>query len=383
MNDAGPSFGLEDVTVAQTRLSSIDGEEGALLISGYPVEDIAPNATYEEELYLLLHDSLPNAEELRDFRADLARRRSIPDEVASVVRRAAREGRPAMDALRMGLAAVTLSTDLGDPSAAEAEDEALRVVAAMPTIVAAYWRFRQGADPVSPRTELGHAANYLYMLRGEEPSQSAVRGLETYLNTVVDHGLNASTFAARTVVSTEADLVSAATAAVGALKGPLHGGAPGPVLKMIQEAHDRGNCEEVVRARLDAGERLMGFGHRVYRARDPRADVLSAAAEQFYAGAGRENVFETARELEAVGSRLLAERKPDRRLETNVEFYTAVLLHGIGLPAELFSPTFAVSRAGGWVAHALEQKRNNRLVRPVARYDGAEGRTWTPIGERK
>ena len=382
MNDAGPSFGLEDVTVAQTRLSSIDGEEGALLIGGYPVEDIAPNATYEEELYLLLHDSLPNAEELRDFRADLARRRSIPDEVASVVRRAAREGRPAMDALRMGLAAVTLSTDLGDPSAAEAEDEALRVVAAMPTIVAAYWRFRQGADPVSPRTELGHAANYLYMLRGEEPSQSAVRGLETYLNTVVDHGLNASTFAARTVVSTEADLVSAATAAVGALKGPLHGGAPGPVLNMIQEAHDRGNCEEVVRARLDAGERLMGFGHRVYRARDPRADVLSAAAEQFYAGAGRENVFETARELEAVGSRLLAERKPDRRLETNVEFYTAVLLHGIGLPAELFSPTFAVSRAGGWVAHALEQKRNNRLVRPVARYDGAEGRTWTPIGER-
>lgn len=287
-----------------------------------------------------------------------------------------------MDALRMGLAAVTLSTDLGDPSAAEAEDEALRVVAAMPTIVAAYWRFRQGTDPVSPRTELGHAANYLYMLRGEEPSQSAVRGLETYLNTVVDHGLNASTFAVRTVVSTEADLVSAATAAVGALKGPLHGGAPGPVLNMIQEAHDRGNCEEVVRARLDAGERLMGFGHRVYRARDPRADVLSAAAEQFYAGAGRENVFETARELEAVGSRLLAERKPDRRLETNVEFYTAVLLHGIGLPAELFSPTFAVSRAGGWGAHALEQKRNNRLVRPVARYDGAEGRTWTPIGER-
>ena len=377
MTDTDLNLGLEGVAVAETRLSSIDGEQGELIIGGFPLEELAPNATYEETLYLLLHDRLPTADELDAFRADLAGRRSIDDAVREVLRRAAVEERPPMDALRMGVAAAPLRARADTPM-----KRAKRVVAVIPTLAAAYWRFRQGTSPVSPREDLSHAANYLYMLTGTAPSDADVRGLETYLNTVIDHGLNASTFTARTVVSTESDLVSAATAAIGALKGPLHGGAPGPVLDMLREVHEHGNPEAHVRQTLEAGERLMGFGHRVYRARDPRAAVLSDAAERFYEESGDADFFETARELEEVGTRLLAEHKPDRRLKTNVEFYTAVLLHGIGIPQPLFTTTFAAARAGGWMAHALEQKYDNRLVRPVSQYIGDTGRSWTPVVKR-
>lgn len=377
MTDTDLNRGLEGVTVAETRLSSIDGERGELVIGGYPLDELAGNATYEETVYLLLHDRLPAADELEAFRADLASRRDVGDAVHAVLERAAAEGKPAMDALRMGAAAANLGTDGDDPAT-----DARRVVAAFPTIVAAYWRYRQGEDPVAPRDDLRHAANYLYMLEGEEPDEAAVRGLETYLNTVSDHGLNASTFTARTVVSTESDVVSGVTAAVGALKGPLHGGAPGPVLDMLQSVHESGDPEGYVQDTLDAGERLMGFGHRVYRVRDPRAAVLSAAAERFYEGRESEDFFQTVRDFEDVAVDALAAAHPERTLETNVEYYTAALLHGVGVPRDLFTATFAVSRVAGWSAHALEQLDDNRLVRPVSRYVGATGRTWTPVDER-
>jgi len=369
--------GLEGVTVAETRLSYIDGEAGELLIGGYPVEELAPNATYEESVFLLLHDRLPDADERAAFRADLAARREIDEDVRAVLRRAAAEEKPAMDALRMGAAAANLGQVGADP-----EEHARRVIAVFPTIVATYWRYRQGAEPVPPREDLRHAANYLYMLTGEEASDAAVRGLETYLNSVVDHGLNASTFSARVVVSTESDLVSAATAAVGTLKGPLHGGAPGPALEMLRTVHASGDPEGYVREQLEAGERLMGFGHRVYRVRDPRAGVLEAAAERFYREDGDTDFFTTVRSFEDVAVDLLAEHKPDRSLETNVEFYTAVLLDGVAVPKPLFTTTFAVSRVGGWMAHALEQREDNRLIRPVSRYVGDTGRTWTPVEKR-
>ncbi|MFB6183188.1 MAG: citrate synthase [Haloarculaceae archaeon] len=379
MSDTGTELnrGLDGVAVAETRLCRIDGERGDLVIGGFPVAELATNATYEESVFLLLHDRLPTVDELADFRADLAARRSIGDEVRAVLRRAADEGKPAMDALRMGAAAATLGTDDGDPQA-----DARRVVAAFPTIVATYWRYRRGEQPVTPREDLGHAANYLHMLTGEEPSSAQVRGLETYLNAVIDHGLNASAFTARTVVSTESDLVSAATAAVGTLKGPLHGGAPGPVFDMLRAVHESGDPEGYVREKLDAGERLMGFGHRVYRVRDPRAAVLESAAERVYAETGDDDFFETVTDFEDTAVDLLAEYKPDRRLETNVEFYTAALLHGVGVPRDLFTATFGVSRAAGWMAHCLEQLENNRLVRPVSTYVGATGRTWTPVEQR-
>ncbi|MEY7848853.1 citrate synthase [Natrarchaeobius sp. A-rgal3] len=379
--------GLEGVIVAETELSDVDGEAGELIIGGYPLEELAANASYEESVFLLLEGRLPTADELEAFRADLAARRRITEEVQQVLRRAAEDGAPAMDALRMGVAAASLGDDRDEPEATsgidpEPRDDAMRLVAVVPTIVATYWRYRRDEEPLEPRPDLSHAANYLYLLTGEEPTPADVRGLETYLNTVIEHGVNASTFTARTVVSTESDLISAITAAVGALKGPLHGGAPGPVLEMLREVHEEGDPEGYVRAKLEAGERLMGFGHRVYRVRDPRAAVLSNGAERLYAQSADADFFETVQAFESVAVDALAEHKPDRRLETNVEFYTAALLDGVGVPRELFTPTFAVSRVGGWSAHCLEQLEDNRLVRPVSRYAGETDRTWTPVGER-
>jgi citrate synthase len=226
--------GLEEIAVAETRLSRINGETGELIIRGFSIDELASNATYEEAVFLLLNGRLPTTEELGEFQAELSAHREIGDEVRAVLQRTAKERKPAMDALRMGVAAANLGNEEQD-----AEANVRRVVAVVPTIVAAYWRSRQGKEPVAPRGNLGHAANFLYMLTGEEPSESRVRGLETYLNSVVDHGLNASTFSARTVVSTESDLFSAATAAVGTLKGPLHGGAPGPVLEMLQTVRNQ------------------------------------------------------------------------------------------------------------------------------------------------
>jgi citrate synthase len=240
-------------------------------------------------------------------------------------------------------------------------------------MVGAYWRIRHGETPVPVRSSLGHAAFYLHQLTGSEPTAERARAMETYLNTVSDHGLNASTFTARVIASTRSDVISAITGAVGALKGPLHGGAPGPALDMILEAGTPERAESMIRAKLDRGERLMGFGHRIYRVRDPRADVLGQAAERFYSSGGDQRLYDLARAVESTALRLLRERKPDHRLDTNVEFYTALLLHGLGLPAELFTPTFAVGRVAGWSAHCLEQLREGRLIRPQSEYIGPRG----------
>jgi citrate synthase len=275
-----------------------------------------------------------------------------------------------MDALRMAAPVLSLGRR-EDPL-----DDAMTAIAAFPTIVGTYWRLRRGEVPVPVRTDLGHAAHYLHQLFGVEPPAEQARALETYLNTVCDHGLNASTFTARVIVSTRSDVISAITGAVGALKGPLHGGAPGPALDMVFEIANPERAEPVIRAMLDRGERLMGFGHRVYRVRDPRADVLAAAADRFYSGGVDRSTYELARHVERVALRLLRERKPDRRLDTNVEFYTALLLHGIGLPTELFTPTFAVGRVIGWSAHCLEQLRDGKLIRPLSAYVGPTGRQY-------
>ncbi|HUP17459.1 MAG TPA: citrate/2-methylcitrate synthase [Acidimicrobiia bacterium] len=202
------------------------------------------------------------------------------------------------------------------------------------------------------------------------------------MNTVSDHGLNASTFAARVIIATESDMVSAVTGAIGALKGPLHGGAPGPALDMVFEIGQADRAEEYIRAKLVRGERLMGFGHRVYKVRDPRADVLAHAAEAMYQAEGDMALYELAKDVEATVLRLLEEAKPGRNLRTNVEFFTALLLHGIGLPTDLFTPTFAAGRVAGWIGHTFEQQRSGRLIRPESVYIGPTGRRWVPVGER-
>lgn len=372
--------GLEGIAVAETRLSTIDGDAGELVIGGFDIDELAANTTYEESVFLLLNDRLPTTAERDSFRSELAGYRTLSPVVKDVLSEAAQESASAMDALRMGVAAATLGSDA--PDASDEKECAKRLVSVLPTIVATYWRYHSGKEPIEPRSDLTHAANYLYMLSGVEPDPTAVRGLETYLNTVIDHGMNASTFVARSITSSESDLVSATTGAVGSLKGPLHGGAPGPVLEMLLDAYESGDPDGYVRETLNAGERLMGFGHRVYRTRDPRAAVLSTAAERFYDDSDDRAFFEFVEGFEARAVEQLAAHKPDRSLETNVEFYTAVLLYGVGIPQELFTATFAVSRVGGWVAHCLEQLADNRIVRPVSVYVGDHGRTWTPAAER-
>jgi citrate synthase len=359
--------GLDGVIAASTRLSLVDGEAGRLIIAGYAVEDIAPKAGFEELAYLLLNGRLPGTAELAMFSAELAARRELPETTLLVLGEAARGSVPVIDALVM--AAPTLLTAT---TSEDYEQSALRLIAVLPTIVGSYWRLLKGQQPVAPRKDLSHAAHYLYQVFGAEPAPERTRALETYINTVCDHGFNASTFTARVIISTRSDMVSAITGAIGALKGPLHGGAPGPALDMVLEIGRADRAESVIRAKLAAGERLMGFGHRVYRVRDPRADVLARAAEKFYQTGGDRDLYQLARDVEAVALRLLAEHKPGRRLDTNVEFYTALLLHGLGLANELFTPTFAVGRVLGWTAHCLEQLRDGRLIRPQSRYIGPE-----------
>lgn len=372
---SGASFapGLEGVVAAETRISGVDGEAGVLTLAGFPVEEISGRVTFEEMVYLLRHDELPDAGELAAFRTALAGRRGLPGATLELLRAAAARKVPEMDALRM--AVDTSSLDLSD-------DPALDLVARFPVIVAVYHRLLRDEEPVAPDPSLGHAANYLYMLGGERPGEGSVRALETYLNAVSDHGMNASTFAARVIVATRSDLVSAIVGAVGALKGPLHGGAPGPALDVVFEIGSAENAEPVLREKLRRRERLMGFGHRIYRVRDPRADVLAAAAEHLFATNGDKELYDLALQVEKTALRLLEEHRPGRNLQTNVEFYTALLLHGLGLPTDLFTPTFAVGRVAGWTAHCLEQRAEDRLIRPQSEYVGATGRSWTPPEER-
>lgn len=363
--------GLEGVVAAQTRLSHVDGQRGQLIIAGFPVEELAPNARFEEVAYLLLHGELPGPAELQAFREALAANRELPPATLDLLQAAAQRKVLPMDALRM--AAATL--DLEPASQPE-----VSLIARFPAIVAAYWRLRQGEKPIAPQAQLDLAANYLYMLAGSAPPPQRARALETYLNTVSDHGLNASTFVARVIISTASDLYSAIAGAIGALKGPLHGGAPGPALELVFEAGTEANAEPILRAHLDRGERLMGFGHRVYKVRDPRAEVLSKAAERLYtageAAQGGMELYRLARHVEETAVRLLEEYKPGRNLQTNVEFYTALVLHGVGLETDMFTPTFAIGRLPGWIAHCLEQQREGRLIRPSSVYTGAFDRRW-------
>ena len=369
--------GLANVVAAQTRLSSVNGLEGELIIAGFPLQEIASQATFEEVVYLLWNDALPTAAELDEFQQVLAAQRVLPGATVEILRAAVQYRLPPMDALLLGASTLSLDLAKSDP-----HHQAIAVLARFPMVVATYARLLNGQNIPSPRDDLGHAANYLYMLFGQVPQPEQVRGLETYLNTVVDHGLNASTFTARVITSTGSDLVSAVVGAIGALKGPLHGGAPGPALDMVFEISEAGRAETIIREKLARRERLMGFGHRVYRTRDPRAEVLAVAAEKMFQHSGDMALYTLAREVENVAVRLLAEHYPDRNLQTNVEFYTALLLHGLGLSTDLFTPTFAISRVAGWTAHIFEQRQQSRIIRPESEYVGARDRRWIPREQR-
>jgi citrate synthase len=375
----------------RTRLSRVDGQAGELVIGGFRLEELAPRASFEEVVFLLWNDRLPTAGELAELKQALSRERVLPPDARQALAAAARRRAGSMDGLRFAVESLGLDPSVVEDDLASWRLQAVRLVALVPMLVAGYARLKAGAEPVEPPASLGHAAAYLYALQGEAGDESAVRGLETYLNTVVDHGLNASTFTASVVASTHSDMNAAVAAALAALKGPLHGGAPGPALAMMETIERRmqasgrsleAEAEAYVRETVAAGGRLMGFGHRVYKVRDPRADVLGRAAERLASDPQRADFLRRAKAIEGITLRVLEELKPGRNLRTNVEFYTAMLLQCIGLPPELFTPTFAVARVGGWTAHVLEQRSSGRLIRPLEIYTGTEGRAWVSLEAR-
>ncbi len=346
------SNGLEGVVVADTAISEVDGERGHLVIAGSDVERLAISTTFEDAVVAVLAAGGARVGSLALGAARASAWELVPrlgDALALP---------EAMDALRTALGHVRpTGDDLAD---------ALAAIGAAPVFVAAWNRTRSGEAPIAPDPTLTHAADYLRMSTGVVPSPVAATALDAYLVTVIDHGMSASTFTARVITSTGSDLISAIVGGVGALKGPLHGGAPGPVLDMLDAIGTPENAEPWILAELAAGRRIMGMGHRIYRVRDPRAAVLETAVRPL---ASRR--LEMARAVETAASKILRERKPDRPLAANVEFYTAVLLDAAGLPREQFSATFAVSRIAGWSAHVIEQRRTGRLIRPASRYVGA------------
>ena len=349
--------GLEGVVVAESALSWVDGEGGRLVVRGHPIEELAPLG-FEAVCGLLWDGRLPDALRAEALRRGLAAGRVAA--FASLARVAAvLEAGDAMDALRAAVAAL--------PSAGEdAEATRFRLAGALAVYAAAWHRRRAGHAPLAPDPARAHADDLLRMLRGRPAAPARARGLAASLVTVAAHGMNASTFTARVVASPRADAVSAVVAALGALRGPLHGGAPGPVLDMLDAIGRPDHAERWLLDELAAGRRIMGMGHRVYRVRDPRAAVLEEAARPLSS-----DRLALARAVEAAASKILRERKPDRPLAANVEFYTAVLLDAVGVPRTLFSPMFAGSRVVGWCAHVAEQRAVGRLIRPGSIYVGA------------
>ncbi len=352
--------GLDDVIAAETVLSDVDGLNGRLIIRGTPVEQLARNASAEEATHLLLEgffSDVPDAETLA--RAIGTARVGIFERLAPHLDALA--ALPPVEALRAGLSFIADGDDLST---------ALRLLAAPVVLTPAIIRLRRCQSAIAPIAGASQASDMLRMLSGEETPEQASRALDAYLVTVCDHGLNASTFTARIVASTRAGLVSAAVAALSALKGPLHGGAPGPVLDMLNAIGEPQAAEAWLGAALARGDRLMGFGHRIYKVRDPRADALKAALRTLghdWTGASRMALAEA---VEQAALQILRREKPGRSLETNVEFYTAVLLDALGFPADSFTCVFAAGRMPGWVAHAREQEMTGRLIRPQSLYVG-------------
>jgi citrate synthase len=369
--------GLDEVVAVRTRLSEVDGVAGELIIAGHRVEVLAANHGFEEVCHLLWHGELPAGNTVGDMRARLGRKRG------QVYRQLAEDNANAMhdpmEAIRSALARLPSTDDL--------VEDATMMVAAVPMAAAAWWSARRGLPAPAPREDLSTAADYLRMITGRDPEPIPTRALEQYLVTVSEHGMNASTFTARVIASTRSDLISAVVGAVGALKGPLHGGAPGPVLDMLDAIGSPAHAEAWLRRELEANRRIMGMGHRVYRVRDPRAAVFErAVAEQAEPAEGVDGRrrLELARSVEQTAEAVLSEKYAGRHLKANVEFYTAVLLEAVGVPRELFTATFAVGRMAGWTAHVMEQRAEDRLIRPRSEYAGPRPpeRPADPLGAK-
>lgn len=366
--------GLEGVVATQSKVSSIIDDQ--LTYVGYGIDDLAENASFEEIIYLLWHCKLPNSDELATLKQQLAENASIPQAVIDHFKSYPIDKVHPMAALRTAVSMLGLFDDEADIMDKEANyRKAIRLQAKFPTLVAAFQRIRKGQDPIAPRKDLNLAANFLYMLSGKEPEAIAVEAIDKALVLHADHELNASTFTARVCVATLSDVYSGITAAIGALKGPLHGGANEAVMKMLTEIGSLENVESYVENAFANKQKIMGFGHRVYRTGDPRAKHLKKMSKQLADITGDKKWYEMSEKMEA-----LVTSKKD--LPPNVDFYSASTYHNLGIDHDLFTPIFAISRVSGWLAHILEQYDNNRLIRPRADYIGPEKQQWVPIEKR-
>jgi citrate synthase len=362
--------GLEGVVVAETTVGDVRGQEGFYHYRQFSAVDLAEQRSLEDVWHLLFEGHLPSAAERRAFDEEVRSLRALPPSVAGLLPAIATAGEHfiPLDALRTAVSLLAYAADFKpslDVDAATLRANAMQVCAVIPTLIMALYRLSQGQPPIEPHPSLGYAANYLYMLTGVEPDPALARAVEQYQISTIDHGFNASTFTARVVTSTGADLGAAVVAAIGALSGPLHGGAPSRALDMLDAIGSPDRAEAWIRSAVEGGDRIMGFGHRVYKTDDPRSVMLRGVAERLGGP-----MVEFAKQVERTVVDVLAELKPGRQLYTNVEFYAGVVMDRCGLPRSLFTPTFASSRVIGWCTHILEQAADNRLIRPSARYIG-------------
>jgi citrate synthase len=362
--------GLEGVIVAETTVGDVRGMEGFYHYRQYNAVELAEKRRLEDVWYLLFEGELPNKQQREKFLAEIRPLRSVPESVRDILPAIADAGEHfiPLDALRTAVSLVAYAADFKpslDISAAELRANAMQICAVIPTLIMSLYRLRQGQEPIEPHPDLGYGANYLYMLTGEVPDPDIARAVEQYQISTIDHGFNASTFTARVITSTGADLGAAAVGGIGALSGPLHGGAPSRALDLLDAIGTEENARPYLVNAVQHGEKIMGFGHRVYKTDDPRSLLLRGVAERI----GAEKI-EFAKKVEKTVVDVLAELKPGRNLYANVEFYAGVVMDHCGLPRELFTPTFASSRVIGWCANILEQAADNRIIRPSARYVG-------------
>jgi citrate synthase len=362
--------GLEGVVVAETEIGDVRGQEGFYHYRQYNATELAEKRTLEDVWYLLYYGKLPSKQERETFIEEKRQYRQIPEKVKALLPGIANAGDHfiPLDCLRTAVSLVAYAQDYKpslDIDAKELRHNALQICSVIPTLIMSLYRLNKGQEPIDPNPDLPYSANYLYMLTGDVPDEEAARAVEQYQISTIDHGFNASTFTARVITSTGADLGAAVVGAIGALSGPLHGGAPSRALDMLDAIGTPENAEPWVRDAVEHGKRIMGFGHRVYKTEDPRSRMLKGVAERL----GGENV-EFAKHIEQTVVDVLAELKPGRQLYANVEFYAGVVMDKAGLPRDLFTPTFASSRVIGWTAHILEQAADNRLIRPSAHYAG-------------
>lgn len=382
--------GLRGVTIANTRICEVDGKRGRLVYRGYLIQDLA-QSSYEEVAHLLLHEQLPTADELKAFRAALTAERGIPPEVVAALKTRPATAHP-MDILQAAVPMLAHhDPDLTDASRESALRMAHRLIAKFPTVLAAWHRIRGGKEPVVPSEELGHAANFLYMLNGQAPSETAARAIDTALVLHAEHAFNASTFAAREVASTQAHMYAAIAAGVGSLSGALHGGANAKVMQMLLAIGSTDKVADFVNAELDAGRKIFGLGHAVYDVDDPRAHILAPMSKALGELAGNPRWYEMSALIEKTAKEIFRRRK-NADIPVNVDFYSASLYYYLGIPVDLFTPVFAIARVAGWAAHIIEEQFAGAAPKPVlyrpeseyvGDYCGPEVCEFTPIEQRK